>query len=214
MRKAYSLIEAVVAIGILSIIISVGVSIIFVSSDTENVNKDLLLGNVLALEGAEAMKNIYYTNVLKYGEENAEDCGFVLPGLVDDEGDPDVSQCTDENKFYEAGVDRFYRVNRVYQDGPDSGNDILTWELSELPSAQSIIDDGDLDDDDSDYRLAVTEDAILGQIYSEGGDTDTKYYREIMVSSDGTTVEMISRVHWILQSGTIRTVESSFSLPI
>jgi type II secretory pathway pseudopilin PulG len=219
MRKAYSLIEAVVAVSVLTVIISVGVSIIFVSSDTETTNRDLLIGNSLAAEGAEAMKGVYYTNILKFGEDEVADCGLVKPGLA-----ADSTLCA-ANLFYNPapGSDRYYILSRKYTtDG--SPNDILTWELSfpdDLERNVSVANDGVLDEDD--YRLSIkyicnvspcNERNNIGEIYAHDGVTPTKFYREILTRDDGgDSVLISSRVHWVTAEGGIRTAENSFELP-
>lgn len=222
-RKAYSLVEAMVAVSVLTIIISVGVSIIFVSSETENTNKDLLIGTSLAAEGAEAMKSIYYTNILKFGEDDVDECGLLLPGLANI-----VGNCIDKFKFYKEGEDRYYRLSRNYFKPSSAENDLLTWSLylptvgSPLRGVESVVADGLLNDRDSAYRLSInyiceespcSEDGAIAEIYDIDGDIPTKFYREILTSDLGTSVLISSRVHWATTDGNIRTVENSFELP-
>lgn len=218
MRKAYSLIEAVVAVSVLTIIISVGVSIIFVSSDTESTNKDLLIGNTLAAEGAEAIKAIYYTNILKYGEDDLERCGLMQP-----EAPNDASYCDDPRNYIykQGGGERYFILNRKFK-SDEGTNNLLTWELKQDDQRNvSIAADESLLEDKR-FRLRTTllcksgackGDGRIGEIYASYGTTDTKFYREIMTRELADSVQISSRVHWRTLQGNIRTVENSFELP-
>lgn len=217
MRKAYSLVEAVVAVSVLTIIISVGVSIIFVSSDTENTNKDILIGSSLAAEGAEAIKSIYYTNILKFGEDDTGNCALVLP---DAGNDSSVCSYDDYPKkyMYVDGGSKYFQLSRKYSAGAE-GNDLLTWGLFDSARTDSIIADGSLDDDD-DFRLSIRYlckdaacvDGEIGEIYAHDGTVPTKFYREIQTRDNGTEIEVLSRVHWVTSSSGIRTAENTFVL--
>lgn len=216
-KNGYSLIEAVIAIGLLSTIIGIALSIILLSTGTENVNKDFLLANSLAFEGVEAMKNIYYTNILKYGSENSFECGFVMPGQPGTDID---TECALAEQIAVDGESRYYRVNRVI----DDPSKILTWDLSEASPTSVITEDRELTAAASDYRLSLKyicadddacneENAIFELYNSVEGEVETKYYREVEVTKDGPSTEVTSRVFWFGEDRGLRISESGFSLP-
>jgi type II secretory pathway pseudopilin PulG len=223
MRKAYSLIEAVVAVSILSIVISVATSIIFISSDTENSNKTILIAEGLAVEGLEAMQNIYDTNILKYGEDNKLACAFVEPGQS---GEDINVECADPYILYGLpGDKRYYYINRVYE--TETVSQMLTWDTSTDYSPDSIIDTPVLSPildpiSEKNYRLYTHElcaGSDCSMIYISGefaneedGDSPTKYYREILLENADPSIIVTSYVYWTDQTDKIRNVKKQLIL--
>lgn len=210
LKSGYSLIEAVIAVSILAIMISTGLTIILTASDTEETNNDFLVGNMLAIEGAERVKNIYYTNILKFGSENIAECGF-----VDTLATTDVSQCT-ANQI----ADGTYVIE-------PSGASINSWQLRYigLPTGdEDFLIDGD--SLDSRFTLYTVEEfSNLGETESinyykpyNGVPPDnyrsTEFHREILINKTANLVQAVSRVGWIREDGNIRTLDVDITLPL
>lgn len=200
-RLGYSMIEAVLAIAVLSIMISVGVSIVFTATDTENTNKDYFIASTLAQEGLEAMRNIYFTNILKYGSENANECAFVMP---DDNLDADPDDCG--SNLIEDGS---YKLNRFVSSNP------IRWDLILVSDADRMIQEDELDEA---YRLYLEPISDIGNIdiYVSDGNSgnESKYYREIYVTSDGSNAYIEAVVTWYRSSGVISNLKLNTTLPL
>ncbi len=141
-KLGYSLIEAVIAVTVLSIILVTGISVIVTATQTEATNKNYLIANMLAQEGIEAVKNIYYSNILRFGSENANSCAFVH--LTLDSPVDEIDTCG--SKFIWAGS---YILKR------DTDSGYLKWLLGSEAE----------DDDYTGAVMANTEDDTLNPIY-------------------------------------------------
>jgi len=227
MRKAFSLIEAMVAIGILTIIISVGTNIIFLSADTENVNKSLLIANELALEGVEAVQNIYDTNLLKYGESNKDRCALIDPKMKGEDAD---TECIEANQLYSstAHKEKYLLLSRNYTS--DKIKDMLTWSVREKGNTSIIADNNLGNNNDSKYKLylyTICSDTpcsagkYIGQVYAVKGAVDeafnvdpipTQFYREVMTEYTGDVIQVTALIHWTVENNRIRTIKKSLIL--
>jgi type II secretory pathway pseudopilin PulG len=207
MNKGYSLIEAVIAVSILAIVISTSLTIILTATETEESNQDFLIGNMLAIEGIERVKNIYYTNALKFGEENMEACSFVHTHLTDD-----VEECGDPEK--QIGDDSYLLE-------PVQVGNFLNWKLTNF-TGESITIDGLLNPS---YQLYTKpEDADLSttnmiNMYFPLGEpadeyTPTEFHREIIISgTDTDNINIVSVVGWLREDGNVRTITNELNLP-
>jgi type II secretory pathway pseudopilin PulG len=200
LKSGYSLIEAVIAVSILAIVISTSLSIILTSTETEEANQDFLIGNMLAVEGAERVKNIYYTNILKFGAENIYDCGFVHTIDTSDVSNCQANQILDDTNFLQLTGDL---------------KNFDMWDL--VSTSESMVVDGALNDAFALYSVEVPSniaDSESINIYVPYEDGDkTEFHREIIVNTGVENIEIVSRIGWIREDGKIRTLEANVTLP-
>jgi type II secretory pathway pseudopilin PulG len=208
-RRGYSLLEAVIAVGVITIMISIGISTTMNSAATESTNRDYLIASALAQEGLEIMKNIYATNVLKFGEENSYRCAPVRPNLLPTE----IASC-DINWI----GDGFHTVSQIYEGASIHGFDLSVATPNDMIGATEIVDtnrlylkeyclgQGDLN--------ACSED--LTQVYttSSTGAEPSNYFRQIYtVSNSGTgLITISSTVAWYGDNGRIQKVQTDSNL--
>jgi len=221
MRDAYSLIEAMIAVSILSIVIAVGTNIIFISADTENINKSMLVADGLATEGIEAVQGFYDTNVLKYGRDSIDICRYTKPSLPGESIDSDCDELPN-HLLYGAGTNAiYYSLNRNYN--PDFASEMLNWKLGAFKN-ESIVDgtsfvNGDEYPDPEDYRLFLHEikggdpEETIAKIYVPGSnaletDLASKYYREVSFELNTINNEVIatSTVYWKDQNNRVKKI--------
>lgn len=191
MRKGYSFIEAIVAIGIISSLVVVAISVVNSSSETENINKDFLTAGLLAVESNELVLSLYQTNVARFGKEYAQSCGLMYQTYSGEADD-----CNDSNEQI------YLKANYIIQN--DWDNYRIQANLNEVPL---------IENDVFDPSFRLKEKDIQGTsvyVYSDdANDTPTKFYRSVYISNDidGESWKVESKVGWIRPGG-IPTIET------
>jgi type II secretory pathway pseudopilin PulG len=194
-RKGYSFIEAIVAISVLSALIVISLNATTSSADTENINKDFLVAELLAQEGIELIWTLYNTNLLKFGEENIEQCAFMLPTFTGNANNCNTS------------------IIKL-----DNGNGYIIYNnlLNKNVEVDQFIGINEISDDnafDERFRLYIHEPSGM---YVNGaptaGLTPTKFYRGVFVSTaDGTKIIEVN-VSFIRSGGLPTTITQTFNL--
>jgi hypothetical protein len=203
MRKAYSLIEAIIAISILSTVTITAIMIITQSANSENLNRDYLFASALNQEAHEFVKNIYSSNLLKFGKEYSLECGMMLPTYT---GTAD--QCDTSEAFkLTAGP---YTIAQNFEN--------QSLDIVNLDTARLFNSSGNIDPFNSQnyiiYQREVSsnnDNFSIFQTRSTSGPsgTPTKFYREIYISySTPEIVNIESTVAW-LRAGGLLTREST-----
>lgn len=208
-NAGYSLIEAVIAVSILAIMMSTALSIIITAASTEGTNRDFLVANLLVQEGIERVENIYYTNLLKFGIENAVECGFVLPQTpigTPIEGDDSCEVYTIPDGKHRLTVDSDLRNWGIESSLPDMIDEDVINPVFQLYTIEVSSEFGD---DLTSIPIYVPRPATLTADY-----TETQFYREIETYKSATKVDIISRVAWYRSNGDARSIEFSVSLPL
>ena len=206
-KSGYSLIEAVIAVSVLAVVISTGLTIILTATSAEETNQDFLIGNMLAIEGAERVQNIYYTNILKFGVENVRECGFVQTrdtATVDDCAEHVIK-------------------NGTYLLEPYDSSSILNWKLTNMLDATMVVGStlysgfqlytapqaSDLSETDN-FDVYLPSFGTVPSTY-----TATEFHREILISGYGTdSIGVTSRVGWLREDGKVRTIRVEVTLPL
>lgn len=206
-KHAETLIEAVIAVGILALILFPAAALSISTLRLTAVNRDDLVASTLAEEGVEIMRNIRDSNVLKFSSNLA--CWNAQP-------DPSltIDDCANFpiNDRAGMGVPVSYRLMRSVT------RDQLGWTLASTPDAMST----DLKKTtDAFFRLSVDESSdprhqhFVDDTHLYFHDTDgvgkpTNFYREIVItnlslaSPPGTTTDalkVVSRVLYASQDG-------------
>jgi type II secretory pathway pseudopilin PulG len=189
MRKGYSFIEAIVAIGIISALVVVALNVITASADTENINKDFLTAGMLAVESNELVLSLYKTNIRKFSEEYASTCGLVLPsfqGTADQCADTALKLNLDTNYLITQNLANG-SLNIVQANTPFQNNQIFSEE----------------------FRLKLKQiNGVEVYAYSEDqNDENTKYYRSVSLSAVDSGWAVLSQVGWV-RTGGIPTIEN------
>lgn len=193
-HKGYTLIEAMIALTVLSTSIIVSISIITSSADSENLNRDLLIGSQLADEGVQLVINLYQSNLIKFGQENIENCALMLPDF--DEG-PDMC--------FASGTERLSDGNYFIAMEPTVDN--LSWNFNKIVADYIT---GDVLNEA--YRLYVYTDLNNVSFYTGNiaGSSPSDFYRNVEIKETGTEINVNSKVSWVRSGGFITTRESSF----
>lgn len=189
MRQGYSFIEAIVAIGIISALVVVALNVITASADTENINKDFLTAGMLAVESNELVLSLYKTNIRKFSEDYAEDCGLVLPsfqGTADECAGTPLKLNLDTNYLITQNLTNG-NIETVATNTPFQNNQVFADE----------------------FRLKIKE--INGvEVYTYSADPNdkpTKYYRVVSVSQADSGWTVSTQVGWI-RAGGLPTIEN------
>ncbi len=190
----YTLIEAMIALTVLSTSIIVSISIITSSADSENLNRDLLIGSQLADEGVQIVINLYQTNLLRFGQENITSCALMLPEF--DEG-PDMCISSGESRI---GTGNYFVAMEPI-------NNDLIWNF-DIVGADLIIDDVI----NEAYKLYIYTDSNNTSFYTGkiDGSTASDFYRNVEIEELDTGININSKVSWKRSGGFVTTREYSY----
>lgn len=187
MRSGYSLIEVMIALVVLSATMMISINIITSTADSENLNKDILIATELAEEGLQAGMNLYQTNLMKYGEENIEECALVMEAV-----DDPILECPIALKLSNGN----YFVYLLY----DKDRNTMDWSANEV-LGDLVNDDGSIN---KDYMLSTLK-FEQGTLYTlPSGDSDeSKYFRQLQIEylPDRSGIQFASTVAWLRAGG-------------
>ena len=188
MHKGYTILEAVIALTVLTIAVSVSLNIITSSVDSENLNRDLVIAAQLAEEGVEEMINVYQSNIVKFGAANSVNCGLMMPSF-----NSSADLCLASSNKFTAGN---YFI----------GLKGTSWTYVKID--KEFIVSNALNPKFKLYLFDSGGSKIYGANLS--GATATDFYRVVSIS-DITEVSatITSKVGWVRQGGFITTREVS-----
>jgi type II secretory pathway pseudopilin PulG len=164
-KKAYSIMEAMIAIAVLSSVTIVALNTITNAADTENLNKDYMTALMLIDSGAQEVMGLYKNNLEKFGKENEANCGLNINLSV-----VSSSNCAAANNIY-------------------NGDYIIFIDPSNQVIKSQIVTGGTFSEDEvtTEYRVYEasigSDDFLLTQNSALGVTNPTKYYRRIVATS-------------------------------
>lgn len=189
-RSGESLIEIVVAMVVISISVTIAINLLISSNDSTNLNRNYLLGDNLANEGIEAVYNMVYTNVIRYGTENIDDCWLVYHGdfFADECDENQIVSIPDARLIVESYLTRGYSQPDLHWELDDRTNETL--DLAGAPAGAETfrLYRADFDEIDSYYYTNEVD-----------GNRPSFYYRSIKLEIDPVIpdeVTVTARVQW------------------
>ncbi len=204
-QRGETLIEVIVAMGVLAIGALVASTLIVSTIRSTVVNKNYLVALNLSREGMEAVRAIRATNWMIF-PNNTEDCWDVL----DDESVAGEGACASSTKFADS-VKTYYRVNLngIADASP------YKWVLE--PSAVSSKFTVATNSADRKFYLLKPDSANAG-LYrhqasngtQEYDDSNTSFYRAIAIEPAGINngeVRVVSAIHWF-EGGKLKEVNT------
>lgn len=203
-RVGESLLEAIIAVFVVTTSVTVALSVLTTNVDTTAANKQFLIADNLALEAIEAGNNIIQTNYLRFGVDVNSNCWLVFPQANVNNDQCDTSLIVEEvDPDYEGQLQRKYDNTAR---GPQ-----LKWQLSEIERTLDLAQG-----DEANKMFTVYEAKLpnLGSTYytNESTDNPSGFFRSIRFERiDQKTVNLIAKVQW-RQRGRIVTVTKKRTL--
>ena len=187
--KGETLIEVIVAIGVVGLGAITASGMIISSIRNTAVNKNYLLADNLAKEGIEAVKSIRDTNWLRFSYDT-ENCWDVLNDeeVIDTKGD-----CKKSTKINNTGTSKFYRVNM----NPKNSTAPFKFKLEEPEEAVDFLPA--VNETAASYYL-LEPDAKNLNLYRHTGNPEgvtskgTSFYRAIGIKNESEDVNKTTRL--------------------
>lgn len=193
-RVGESLIEVIAAMVIVVISISLAANLLLNSTDSTNINRDYLLAENLASEAQEAVTNMLYSNIIKYGTGNLKAC--FLAYQTASNGAYFLAEECENNLILDPVVNRL-SVESIPVRNYETTD--LHWDISR--DVQTSLDLADPNLDPQPFRLykkRIDNDNYI-YTYEIADNTPSPYYRSVSLTTtvdQPLTVEVVAKVQW------------------
>ncbi len=208
-RGGESLIEVIAAMVIVVISISLAANLLLNSTDSTNINRDYLLAENLASEAQEAVANMFYSNIIKYGTGNLRDC--FLTYQTASNGEYFLAEECENNLILDPVANRL-SVESIPVRNYETTD--LHWDISRDVQTNLDLTDPNLDPQPFRlYKKQIDNDNYI-YTYEIAGNTASPYYRSVSLTTTADqplTVEIVAKVQWN-DGNKIHTVTAKNSL--